>query len=312
MAMNMMRSACVALFAGLMLWNDPVRADDDSDTHYTIRFLTESGFPSELRTMCFSPDSSILAASVHYKGVSFIRTEDGETEKTYNKGDPFSMAYSKDGSRLFMISESSRELIDVKSMKPIQFNGKPEPGSIGLTVDTRNGKLVVTQLTPGSPAERSEQIKLGGELVGVGEGRAGAIRQVVGSSEKQAIALIRGVAGTYVRLEIIPKGKLNSTTVTLQREAVREVNGESKFVPFQSDDENENMTWCMTNNQHTFCSSRSGEVHSVIRTEDIDNVGVFAWVSKVVGGSDFCVEVHSLAEGTLKASSILNANQGPA
>ena len=237
-------------------------AEGESGAHYTVRFMSEGGYPSEIRTM-----SS--------KGLSFIRTEDGETESTY-KGSPFSMAYSKDGSRLFLISEHARELLDVKSMKPIPFNAKTEPGYIGLTVKTRNGKLVLSELTAGGPAERSERIKVGDELVGVGEGKISTIRRVVGSPEKQATEMIRGVAGTYVQLEVIPKGQLASTSVTLRREAIRQVAGENKFVRFDSGNENENMVWCVSNNLHTFSSAHSGQVASVIQTEDVNPVGQYA------------------------------------
>ena len=122
-------------------------------------------------------------------------------------------------------------------------------------------------------ALRSGKVNVGDELVAVGEGKNGTMRRVVGFSEQRAIELIKGVAGTYLQIEVIPKGELESTVVTLRRDAKRQEGGETKFVPFTSADEDENLAWCMSDNRHTLFSASTGKPVSVLQPEDVEQVG---------------------------------------
>ena len=143
-------------------------------------------------------------------------------------------------------------------------------------LESRNGKLLVSRASPADPVERSGKVHVGDELVGIGEGKTGTVRRVVGFSDRRASELIRGVAGTYLQIEVIPKGELSSTVVTLRREAMRLEGGENKFVPFAADEENENLAWCMSENRHTLFSAATGKVASVLQPEDMQQVGQYA------------------------------------
>jgi len=134
-------------------------AETEQGAHHTVRFMTDSGYPLEIKTMEFSPDGSMLAASVSQKGLSLIRTKDGETVKE-RKGSPFSISYSRDGSRILLMSENRIELLDADLENAIPSDRHSEPGFIGLTLESRNGKLLVSQLAPGGPLDRSGKIKL--------------------------------------------------------------------------------------------------------------------------------------------------------
>ena len=78
------------------------------------------------------------------------------------------------------------------------------------------------------------------------------------------------------------------------------------------------MTYSLCKGHKAFHSADTGAECAFISLRDTERAGLaaispdgklFAWVSKVVGASDFCVEVHSLAEGMLKASSILKHDE---
>src|SRR5271157_1639244 len=74
-------------------------AEAEKAAHHTLRFTGSGGYPLEIRAMRFSPDGSMLAVSVVNKGLSFIRTQDGETAAE-RKGSPLCIGYSRDGSRI--------------------------------------------------------------------------------------------------------------------------------------------------------------------------------------------------------------------
>ena len=225
--------------------------------------------------MQFSPQGSVPAISVASKGVSLIRTRDGETTATRNVT-PFSLRYSRDGTRIFLMSESKRELLEADLKTPVRFDSKLEPGYVGMNMQTRNGKLLVNQLFPGGPLDRSGRIKVGDELLAVGEGKTGTMRRVIGFSDRRAQEVIRGAAGTYIQFEFIPKGQLSPATVTVRREAMRQVNGQPEFIPFVSADVNENLVWCISKGLHQLSSAYSGEIVSVLQTEEVNNVGQYA------------------------------------
>ncbi len=79
------------------------------------------------------------------------------------------------------------------------------------------------ELVPGGAALLSGQLHVGDRIVGIGQGQTGAVTDVVGMRLDDIIALIRGTAGTVVRLEILaPDAGLRSRSkhVALVRQPV--------------------------------------------------------------------------------------------
>ena len=62
-------------------------------------------------TMAFSPDGSMLAVSVSSKGVSLVQ-DPGRRDGGRVQAESFSMSYSRDGSRILLMSENRVELLD--------------------------------------------------------------------------------------------------------------------------------------------------------------------------------------------------------
>ena len=152
-----------------------------AQTHHTIRFVYDSGSAKAIRCMTFSPDGKTLAISTSGSRVTFVRVKDGEIVKEY-QASPFSMGYSQDGSRIFMVSEQRFLLLDTKRLTPLKFDNTWEPGFVGILLEKRNGKILIESLSAGGPVEKLETIRAGDELVGVGQGKAGNIRSVIGKS----------------------------------------------------------------------------------------------------------------------------------
>ena len=78
--------------------------------HHTFRYLTDSGYPQIFKTMTFSPDSAQLAVSVAGK-LDFIDVNLGRITGQY-KAAPFSVTYTRDGGRVYMISTYQAVLLD--------------------------------------------------------------------------------------------------------------------------------------------------------------------------------------------------------
>lgn len=104
-------------------------------------------------------------------------------------------------------------------LRPDQFSALKDrigagDGSIGLTITRRDGRLVVTAVADGSPADRSG-IRPGDVLTAVNG---------ISVSEKEAAPLaarFRGPEGSVIRLSVIPAEETDPVSYTLTRERVR-------------------------------------------------------------------------------------------
>ena len=75
---------------------------------------------------------------------------------------------------------------------------------IGAKLQTEGEYTVVNELIPGGPAFKSNRLKKGDKIIGVGQGRAVDIVDVSGWRINDVVKLIRGKKGTIVRLKILP------------------------------------------------------------------------------------------------------------
>ena len=186
--------------------------DAEDRAHHTFRYSTDAGYPQTFNTMTFSPDSSQLAVSVAGR-VDFVDPNLGSITGQY-QATPFSMAYSKNGERIYMISRSRRILLDTLTGSRIETKRAVTPGYLGFRLGKQSGKLQITHLWEGGPVAAIDGIQVGDELVGIGDGRNGNMRDVAGRSLKDALDLLAGPAGTYVQLRILPRGKFGKHNVS--------------------------------------------------------------------------------------------------
>jgi carboxyl-terminal processing protease len=75
---------------------------------------------------------------------------------------------------------------------------------IGAVLSDIDGYATIRELVAGGPASLSGQLKVGDRIVGVAQGAAGAIEDVVGWRLDDTVALIRGAVDSTVRLDILP------------------------------------------------------------------------------------------------------------
>ena len=77
---------------------------EEQHVHHSFRYQTSYGSPHEMQAMTFSPDGRQLAVSVS-DHVDLIDLNQGEVMYQF-KARPFSIRYTRDGRRLYMISTS--------------------------------------------------------------------------------------------------------------------------------------------------------------------------------------------------------------
>ena len=75
---------------------------------------------------------------------------------------------------------------------------------IGARLQTDGDYTKVNEVLPGGPAEKSDLIHPNDRIIGVGQGAAGEMVDVVGWRIDDVVKLIKGPKGTQVRLQILP------------------------------------------------------------------------------------------------------------
>lgn len=102
---------------------------------------------------------------------------------------------------------------------------------IGASLQLVDDYVTVLSILPGGPAAASEQLTTNDRITGVGQGREGALTDVVGWRLDDVVQLIRGPVGSVVRLQVLPSGAAPGTAeriveftrnkVTLEAQAAR-------------------------------------------------------------------------------------------
>ncbi|MGF6177233.1 carboxy terminal-processing peptidase [Ensifer sp. 4252] len=75
---------------------------------------------------------------------------------------------------------------------------------IGAVLQERDDYTTIRELVPGGPAQLSGKLSVGDRITGVGQGKDGAIKEVVGTRLDEVVQMIRGKKGSVVRLDILP------------------------------------------------------------------------------------------------------------
>jgi carboxyl-terminal processing protease len=78
---------------------------------------------------------------------------------------------------------------------------------IGASLKGEDGYTTVAELVPGGAADKDGRLQKKDRVVGVGQGAAGEIVDVVDMNLNEVVKLIRGKRGTIVRLKVIPVGQ---------------------------------------------------------------------------------------------------------
>ncbi|SHE55969.1 carboxyl-terminal processing protease [Microbulbifer donghaiensis] len=108
---------------------------------------------------------------------------------------------------------------------------------IGAVLQADEEYTKVARLVAGGPADRTGKVKPNDKIVAVGQDKEGEMVDVVGWRLDDVVDLIRGPAGSFVRLETIPTGGDGShRTILIQRSKVKLEDQAAKKATFEFSD----------------------------------------------------------------------------
>ena len=108
-----------------------------------------------------------------------------------------------------------------KSQEEFEIAMRLKLQGIGALLSGEDGKTVIKEIIPGGAAESDKRLKVGDRITGVGQGDDGEIVDVEEMKLTNVVKMIRGEAGTRVKLEVIPVNKEQRTTYVLTRQQVQ-------------------------------------------------------------------------------------------
>ncbi|MEO8270524.1 MAG: carboxy terminal-processing peptidase, partial [Aureliella sp.] len=88
---------------------------------------------------------------------------------------------------------------------------------IGAQLMSEDGYTKLTSIVPGGAADKDGRLKPGDRIVSVGQGESGDMQDVVDMKLDDVVGMIRGTAGTVVRLGVMPVGGGEMTTIQITR-----------------------------------------------------------------------------------------------
>ena len=175
---------------------------------YTTRVLNRSGRPYSSNELEFTPNSEKLLLSSG-KG-TMVLAVDGCRALFEQKIAPFTIAFSRDSSQVLMASSRYTQAMNLTTGAIANIRWQLPSGKLGITLEEQAGKLLITSITPDSPAEKVG-ITVGSELLTLHE--FGSRQSVLGRGVKKTLELLQGPAGTRVAMTVLPRGKRNEIQI---------------------------------------------------------------------------------------------------
>lgn len=263
----------VATVAMLFVINVPLAVGGD---HHTLRFLyPNSGSAQRASALAISTDGKELALCVDSGTVHFIRTADGE-QISQIKARPFVMKYSKDGSRVLMVTTDEAFVVETQTRRRASVDIGEQPGYLGLRTRQRNGKLLVDELIEGGPAAKSGQLLVGDEIIGFALGKSSEMQSALGLTSADFIDRIKGPVRTFVGIQVLRKGQQQPETVLLRRAAAKKGGETVAFVESEIPAIADNLARFHCDGRHTFVSAYDGTAIGSLMAEDLEQRGQHA------------------------------------
>jgi carboxyl-terminal processing protease len=88
---------------------------------------------------------------------------------------------------------------------------------IGAQLTSEDGYTKLTSIVPGGAADKDGRLKPGDRIIAVGQDEDGAMQDVIDMKLDDVVHLIRGPAGTVVRLGVLPAAGGESTVIKITR-----------------------------------------------------------------------------------------------
>lgn len=316
----------LSLIISSFLWSGlPSIAHGEQEVDYeTIRFYTKNSKPEQVAAYAFSPDGRTMALSFNSRntgsksGVSIVDLEKQELVGQTGSFSFFTLAFSSDSRKIAGIGGyAGIQWIDAQTGSGQKRNLPVVKGLIGINLQEKNGKLLITQVNVASNPTIDDQLRVGDEVLAINAGEkptryddSREWQMIAGKPLKKALEIMEGKPGTWVQLRLSRRGKSEPIDISVQRQWPA---GARPQLPSS----NESLTRSLSRGAFQFLSADTMQMVAFISLRDLKQRGqhavspngrLFGALSQPVNGREFCVEVHDLASGRLKRSTILDAN----
>lgn len=290
----------------------------------TIRFYTKNSKPEQVAAYAFSPDGRYLALSFNRRnlgstsGASIVDLEKKELVGQTGSFSFFTLAFSSDSRHVAGIGNyAGFQVIDVQRLSNQKRNVPDVVGKIGISLEEKNGKLLITKVNSASNPTIGDQLRVGDEVLAINAGEkptryddSREWQMIAGKTLKKALEIMEGKPGTWVQLRLSRRGTSEPIHVSVQRQWP---SGARPELP----NSNESMTLSLSRGAFQFLSADTMQMVAFISLRDLKQQGqhaispngkLFAALSQPVRGREFVVEVHELTTGNLKRSTVLDTN----
>ena len=105
---------------------------------------------------------------------------------------------------------------------------------IGASLQSEDGVTVIKRIVPGGAADKAGTIKVEDKIVSVGQGETGEMVDVADMKLDDVVGMIRGKAGTVVRLGILSADSSEIKTYSIVREKVELKDSEAQGAVFEA------------------------------------------------------------------------------
>jgi len=101
------------------------------------------------------------------------------------------------------------------------INMRLELDGIGATLQsTEDGLTVIRRIVPDGAADKQGELQVEDKIVSVGQGEDGEMVEVIDMNLNDVVDMIRGEAGTVVRLGVLAQGRNEIKTISIVRERI--------------------------------------------------------------------------------------------
>lgn len=94
--------------------------------------------------------------------------------------------------------------MSASTLENFEITMRLELDGIGASLRSEDGYTEVHEIIPGGAADQDGRLKKGDHIIGVGQGTAGELEDIIDMRLNDVVKLIRGKRGTVVRLEVKP------------------------------------------------------------------------------------------------------------
>ena len=303
----------------------PLSVHGNEDLGYeTIRFYTNNSKPEQLGAHALSPDGRYLALSFRRNtgsksGVSIVDLNRLELVKQTGSYSFFELAFSSDSRRVLGIGNyAGIQLVDVATGSIQRPGNLPKAiGKIGININEKNGKLLISNISHESNPTIGDQIQVGDELLAINKGERPVRysdrrewKTLAGKPLKKALEILSGWPGSWVQLRLARRGKADPIDASVQRQWQASYD---RTMPARS----QSLLLGINKGVFQFRSADTVRFCAFISVRDIERTGQFVpspdgqrfgALAAVVDVGGFCLEVHDLQSGTLEQSTMLPAN----